>query len=505
MSHREMSHRKRRMLAAIAGVLPVAAVLIFVPIGANATVPAPPAGWTTVFSDDFNGTANTAPSSANWIYDLGTSYPGGAGNWGTGEVETNTNSTSNVYLDGSGHLVIKPIKDSERQLDVRPHRDRANRLRRARPAARWRSPPRSSSPTRVPASATGRRSGQWVRPRVRSARPTGRASVSWTSWRTSTRCPRCRTRSTAASTRAARATRPPASAAVCSAAVAARPAYHTYSVIVDRTNTSAEQLRFYTDGALQLTVNESQVGTATWTAAVDHGFFAILNVAIGGAYPNAICGCGSPSAATSSGAAMSVDYVAGDDDRRRQYDAPDDHRRTTDDRRLPRRRRRPLRPARRRRPEVGTGTIQAEAYNAQSGTRPRPPRTPAAARTWATSPMATGCSTTTSTSAPAGARPVQGPSGLRRGRRRQRPGRGASRQPEQPVDRQLRGRQHRRLADLDDGPGEHHPTTGTHTVFLEFTSGQPADFVNINWFTFALTHESTAGPRSGAAPPLTRS
>ena len=26
--------------------------------------------------------------------------------------------------------------------------------------------------------------------------------------------------------------------------------------------------------------------------------------------------------------------------------------------------------------------------------------------------------------------------------------------------------------------------TGTHTVYLTFTSGQPADFVNVNWFTF---------------------
>jgi hypothetical protein len=43
---------------------------------------------------------------------------------------------------------------------------------------------------------------------------------------------------------------------------------------------------------------------------VDHGFFVILDLAIGGAFPNAICGCGSPSAATSSGAAMTVDYVA---------------------------------------------------------------------------------------------------------------------------------------------------------------------------------------------------
>ena len=26
--------------------------------------------------------------------------------------------------------------------------------------------------------------------------------------------------------------------------------------------------------------------------------------------------------------------------------------------------------------------------------------------------------------------------------------------------------------------------TGTHTVYLTFTSGQPADFVNVNWFNF---------------------
>ena len=30
-------------------------------------------------------------------------------------------------------------------------------------------------------------------------------------------------------------------------------------------------------------------------------------------------------------------------------------------------------------------------------------------------------------------------------------------------------------------------TTGVHTVYLTFSSGQPADFVNINWFTFAAS------------------
>jgi hypothetical protein len=52
------------------------------------------------------------------------------------------------------------------------------------------------------------------------------------------------------------------------------------------------------------------VGTSTWEAAVDHGFFLILDVAIGGAYPNGVCGCTTPASSTSSGAAMSVSYVA---------------------------------------------------------------------------------------------------------------------------------------------------------------------------------------------------
>jgi hypothetical protein len=28
-------------------------------------------------------------------------------------------------------------------------------------------------------------------------------------------------------------------------------------------------------------------------------------------------------------------------------------------------------------------------------------------------------------------------------------------------------------------------TTGVHTVYLTFESGQPADYVNLNWFTFS--------------------
>ena len=57
-------------------------------------------------------------------------------------------------------------------------------------------------------------------------------------------------------------------------------------------------------------MTEAQIGTSTWQAAVDHGFFILLDVAIGGGFPNGVCNCSTPVAATSSGAAMSVGYVA---------------------------------------------------------------------------------------------------------------------------------------------------------------------------------------------------
>src|SRR5260370_951853 len=43
-----------------------------------------------------------APSSANWSYDIGTDR-------GSAEIAHNTSSTSNVYLDGKGQVVLKAI------------------------------------------------------------------------------------------------------------------------------------------------------------------------------------------------------------------------------------------------------------------------------------------------------------------------------------------------------------------------------------------------------------
>ncbi|MCV7099759.1 glycoside hydrolase family 16 protein [Mycobacterium palustre] len=62
-----------------------------------------PALASTAVFDDFTGPAGTPPNPDLWGYDVGSG-------WGNNELQTYTNSTSNVYLDGQGHLVIAALR-----------------------------------------------------------------------------------------------------------------------------------------------------------------------------------------------------------------------------------------------------------------------------------------------------------------------------------------------------------------------------------------------------------
>src|ERR1700721_1554320 len=103
---RPMAARVRVALNALillAGCLAGTALAVATGPQAHAdSVPPPPPGWTTVFGDNFAGSAGSAPSSANWFYDIGTGF-------GTGEIEHMTSSTANSYLDGNGHLVLTAL------------------------------------------------------------------------------------------------------------------------------------------------------------------------------------------------------------------------------------------------------------------------------------------------------------------------------------------------------------------------------------------------------------
>ena len=85
--------------------------------------------------------------------------------------------------------------------------------------------------------------------------------------------------------------------------------FHTYSMIIDRRDAGHEQIRWYLDGHQFFSLSEARIGQAAWTAGVDSGKSILLNVSIGGAFPDAQCRCTTPDAQTSSQGTMVVQYV----------------------------------------------------------------------------------------------------------------------------------------------------------------------------------------------------
>src|SRR2546425_5487764 len=94
-SRRRARTRVRRRLPAAGVFVLLLVIAAGSAVTAHATVPPRP-GFNVVFKDDFKGASGSLPSSSKWLFDLGTGYPGGAANWGTGEVETMTNDPANV-------------------------------------------------------------------------------------------------------------------------------------------------------------------------------------------------------------------------------------------------------------------------------------------------------------------------------------------------------------------------------------------------------------------------
>ncbi|WP_211280555.1 glycoside hydrolase family 16 protein, partial [Mycobacterium shinjukuense] len=267
------------------------------------------AGFTEIFRDDFTGPAGSSVNGANWLYDLGTSYPGGAPNWGTGEVETMTNSTNNVYLDGNGHLAIRPIRDA---------------------SGNWTSGRIETQRTDFAAPTGGvlRIEGSIRQPDVDTTNGLGYWSAFWalgdaarpvgaTNWPTIGELDIMEAINGRGSVWATMhggvwGGGPPFNEPIGISSgehpvPGAGTSFHTYAVEFDR-STSVEQLRWYLDGNNFFTINSDQVPATDWSNATHHGFFVILNVAIGGAFPAAFGG--GPTAATVSGQPMLVDYVS---------------------------------------------------------------------------------------------------------------------------------------------------------------------------------------------------
>ncbi|HEV2640958.1 MAG TPA: ricin-type beta-trefoil lectin domain protein [Actinocrinis sp.] len=268
------------------------------------SAPGPPSGFTTTWSYDFNGAAGSGLDTSVWKYDTGA-----GSSFGTGEIETMTNSTSNVYLDGNGNLVLRALHSS------------------SDPNSGW-----TSGRIETQAATFGAPAGGVVemqayiqQPNLNTSNGAGYWPAFWmlgSTLRTGTTWPASgevdilediNSRSSVFGTLHCgvdpggpcnEATGIGSGERACGGC---QTGYHTYSVQIDR-SVSPEQIRWYLDGNNYFTVNANQVDPTTWANAVDHPFYIIFDLAMGGGFPNEYGG--GPNGSTVSGGQMNVDYVA---------------------------------------------------------------------------------------------------------------------------------------------------------------------------------------------------
>ncbi|MER5264860.1 carbohydrate-binding protein [Actinosynnema sp. NPDC002837] len=303
--------RRRRVLATAAALITTVPLAVVATMSADASVPSTPPGWTLQWSDDFNGAANTLPSSSNWIFDLGHGYPGGPGNWGTGEIQNYTNSTNNIKLDGSGNLRITALRDgSGNWTSARIETQRSN----FKPPAggKLAIEGRIQMPNVTGQAALGYwpafwalgspyRGNYWNWPAIGEFDIMENVNGINSVWGV-LHCgvnpggPCNETNGLGASRACPGST--------------CQSAFHTYRFEWDDSS-SPKALRWYVDGQQFHSVTQNQLDATTWNNMTSHaGYFLLLNLAMGGAFPNGVAGFGTPTSATQSGHSMVVDYVA---------------------------------------------------------------------------------------------------------------------------------------------------------------------------------------------------
>lgn len=439
---------------------------------ANADVPPVSSGWEEVWSDDFDGEVDTLPSSDHWIIDTGTSYPGGPPNWGTEEIQTYTKNLANLKQDGKGNLKITPIKDSSgawtsarietKRSDFQPG-----------PGGKMRIEARIQVPNVTGMEAAGYwpafwtlgdtyRSNHWSWPGIGEfdimENVNGVDSVWGVMHCGVVSGGPCHETDGISNSRA------------CPGSTC-QSAFHTYTLEWDRSVTP-ETLRWFVDGEQYHSVNATQMDAQTWEDATHHGHFILLNVAMGGKFPNGqLGGTTTPTAATVSGRPMIVDYVAVTKASSNSTTGGSTGGSTG-----------------------GTGgtsgwdaysNIQAERYTAQSGVtvQAMPEGGKYLAKLangdWVRySDVRFGSTAATQFKARVASGAPSGVSGLVEVRLDSRTS--------EPIGTfavaNTGGWQSWRTVPMNISA-----VTGTHDVFLTFTSGQPADFVNLNWFTFSTS------------------
>ncbi len=269
-------------------------------MSAPQTVAASSIPWKTLWYENFSGRAGSGVSAKNWTYQTG------QGVFGNNEIEDMTDSSSNVHLDGAGNLDITALRQDSTWTSGRIETTQQfgapaggelrviASIQQPDPAdglgywpAFWLLGPGSwpqdgEIDALEDVNALSEHSGTLHCGNFASLNGDGTYGPCHEHTGLSSGllpCSGCQT------------------------------GYHTYSVIIDRRVPGDEHISWYLDGREFFSVSESRMSAPVWAQAVDHGFAIILDVAMGGSYPDAVCRCSTPPGQTTSGGTMSVRYV----------------------------------------------------------------------------------------------------------------------------------------------------------------------------------------------------
>ncbi|KAK0628373.1 concanavalin A-like lectin/glucanase domain-containing protein [Bombardia bombarda] len=278
-----------------------------------------PAGFSrTLFHDDFSAlAAGSQPSSSKWTIQTGTSYPGGPANWGTREVQTYTNSRDNLIITPSGTLRITPIYSNGRWTSARIESTAANDFAcpangKLRVEASLKFSPASAA-TQMGLWPSFWSLGSDFRGRYDQWPAAGEVDIgesingAASVWQTL----HCGT-----------APGGPCNEfeGIGTMTPLSRGEFHTIAVEIDRAagggDWRGERLTWFVDGRQTASVDGWRVNDErAWTAVTRRPKFLILNLAVGGDFPNNVWNdarVGTPNSQTRGGveAALEVRYVA---------------------------------------------------------------------------------------------------------------------------------------------------------------------------------------------------
>jgi len=264
------------------------------------------ANLTSIFLETFTGAPGTLPSSNNWLFDLGTSYPGASAHWGTGETETYTNAATNIQISSNNTLTITPRLQKGSWTSARIETQRSDF------AAAAGGKLYIEGRIKLGTAPASKQQGIW--PAFWALGSSFRGN--YNNWPAASEWDFLETinggSNMFSTLHCGVAPGGPCNenTGIGSGGVPfSRGVFHTVGFMVDRSMKGTwadETLNWYLDGTKIFSITGAKVGSqSTWEAVAHDKHFLLLNVAIGGSWP------GAPNSQTIDGPSvgMEVDYI----------------------------------------------------------------------------------------------------------------------------------------------------------------------------------------------------